>query len=183
MDRHATERDGSLAVCPKVEQAIPVTKTNACRLLDKMKISYELREYDVDLEDLSALAVAHKIGLPVAQVWKTLAVRGDRLGVSMAVIAGDRELDLKGLARLSGDKKLELLSLKEVQPVTGYVRGGVTALAAKKDFPVYVDEGVRAFSIVSVSAGQRGLQILLHPEDLVRATHATTGPIMHAAHA
>jgi Cys-tRNA(Pro)/Cys-tRNA(Cys) deacylase len=114
-------------------------KTNAVRLLDELKIPYELREYEVDPADLSAETVAQKIGLPAEQVFKTLVVKGGRNGVCLAVIPGDTELDLKALAKISGDRKLELAPLKEVQPLTGYVRGGVTALALKKDYPVYLD--------------------------------------------
>ena len=108
-------------------------KTNAARLLDSLGIPYELRDYEVDPQDLAAESVARKIGLPPEQVFKTLVARGDRTGVLLAVVPGDMELDLKALARLSGDRKAEVVSLKEVQPLTGYVRGGVTALAGKKD--------------------------------------------------
>jgi Cys-tRNA(Pro)/Cys-tRNA(Cys) deacylase len=152
-------------------------KTNAARLLDSLGIPYELRSYEVDPEDLSAGTVARKIGLPLEQVWKTLVARGDRSGVILAVVPGDAELDLKALARLSGDRKTEVVALREVQPLTGYVRGGVTALAGKKDYPVYVDETVELYDVISVSAGMRGLQILLAPADYLRATGATAGAI------
>jgi Cys-tRNA(Pro)/Cys-tRNA(Cys) deacylase len=152
-------------------------KTNAARLLDSLGIPYELRSYEVDPEDLSAGTVARKIGLPLEQVWKTLVARGDRSGVILAVVPGDAELDLKALARLSGDRKTEVVALREVQPLTGYVRGGVTALAGKKDYPVYVDETVELYDVISVSAGMRGLQILLAPADYLRATRATAGSI------
>jgi Cys-tRNA(Pro)/Cys-tRNA(Cys) deacylase len=152
-------------------------KTNAARLLDSLGIPYELRSYEVDPEDLSAGTVAQKIGLPLEQVWKTLVARGDRSGVILAVVPGDAELDLKALARLSGDRKTEVVALREVQPLTGYVRGGVTALAGKKDYPVYVDETIELYDVVSVSAGMRGLQILLAPADYLRATGATVGEI------
>ncbi len=152
-------------------------KTNAARLLDSLGISYELRDYEVDPEDLAAESVARKIGLPPEQVFKTLVARGDRTGVLLAVVPGDMELDLKALARLSGDRKAEVLPLKEVQPLTGYVRGGVTALAGRKDYPVYVDETVELFDVVSVSAGLRGTQILLAPADYLRATRGTVGAI------
>jgi Cys-tRNA(Pro)/Cys-tRNA(Cys) deacylase len=112
-------------------------KTNAARILDKLGISYELREYDVDPEDLSAETVARKIGLPLDQVWKTLVARGDRTGVLLAVIAGSAQLDLKALARLSGNRSVDTVRSEGGQPLTGYIRGGVTALAAKKDYPVY----------------------------------------------
>jgi Cys-tRNA(Pro)/Cys-tRNA(Cys) deacylase len=152
-------------------------KTNAARILDRLGIAYELREYDVDLEDLSAEAVARKIGLPLDQVWKTLVARGDRTGVLLAVVPGSGALDLKGLARVSGNRKVDTVPLKEVQPLTGYVRGGVTALGCKKDYPVYVDETIELFDVVSVSAGARGTQILIAPGDYLRAVGATLGPI------
>ena len=152
-------------------------KTNAARLLDSLEISYELRDYEVDPEDLAAESVARKIGLPPEQVFKTLVVRGDRTGVLLAVVPGDAELDLKALARLSGDRKTEVVPLREVQPLTGYVRGGVTALAGKKDYPTFVDETVELFDVISVSAGARGTQILLAPADYLRATHARVGAI------
>jgi Cys-tRNA(Pro)/Cys-tRNA(Cys) deacylase len=117
------------------------------------------------------------VGLPPEQVFKTLVVRGDRTGVMLAVVPGDASLDLKALAKLSGDRKCDTVQLKEVQPLTGYVRGGVTALAAKKDYPTYVDETVELFDVISVSAGVRGTQILLAPADYVRATRARTGPL------
>jgi Cys-tRNA(Pro)/Cys-tRNA(Cys) deacylase len=152
-------------------------KTNAVRLLDDLKIPYELREYEVDPNDLSAETVARKIGLPAEQVFKTLVVKGDRNGVSLAVIPGDAELDLKALAKLTADRKMELAPLKEVQPLTGYVRGGVTALASKKAYPVYLDETAILFDTISISAGVRGTQILLRPEHYLRAVHATLGEI------
>jgi Cys-tRNA(Pro)/Cys-tRNA(Cys) deacylase len=156
---------------------MPPTKTNAARLLDTLGIAYELRGYDVDLDDLSAESVAAKVGLPAEQVWKTLVARGDRRGVCLAVVAGSAALDLKALARLSGNSSAETVSLKEVLPLTGYVRGGVTALACKKDYPVYMDELAQLFDVISVSAGARGTQILLAPDDYIRATRATVGAI------
>jgi Cys-tRNA(Pro)/Cys-tRNA(Cys) deacylase len=154
-------------------------KTNAARILDKLGIPYQLREYEVDPEDLTAETVARKIGLPLDQVWKTLVARGDRTGVLLAVIAGSGQLDLKALAKLSGNRSVETVALKEVQPLTGYLRGGVTALAAKKDYPVFVDENIQLFEVVSVSAGIRGTQILIAPADYLRAVNATVGAIAH----
>ncbi len=145
-------------------------KTNAARLLDQLGIRYELREYEVDPEDLAAESVAAKIGLPPEQVFKTLVARGDRNGACMAVVPGDQELDLKALATAAGEKKIELVPVKELQGLTGYIRGGVTALAAKREYPVYVDETIELFDVVSISAGMRGLQILIAPEDYLRAT-------------
>lgn len=152
-------------------------KTNAARILDSLGIAYELRAYEVDPADLSAETVAAKIGLPLEQVWKTLVARGDRHGVCLAVVPADAKLDLKALARLSGDRKVDTVPLKEVQPLTGYVRGGVTALGCKKEYPVYADELIELHDRISVSAGMRGLQILIAPADYLRATHAVVGPI------
>src|SRR5579872_6234494 len=140
-------------------------KTNAVRLLEERAIRFELRDYTVDPDDLSAETVAAKVNLPAEQVFKTLVVRGERTGVCLAVIPGNTELDLKALARLAGDRKMEVAPLKEVQPLTGYVRGGVTALACRKDYPVYVDETVILFDVISISAGVRGTQVLLSPGD------------------
>jgi Cys-tRNA(Pro)/Cys-tRNA(Cys) deacylase len=140
--------------------------------LEGLGIAHELREYEVDPNDLSAETVAAKIGMPAEQVFKTLAVRGDRNGVLLAVIPGDMELDLKALAHVSGDRKIEMIPLKEIQAVTGYVRGGVTALACKRDYPVYIDETAELFDLISISAGMRGLQIVLAPADYVRAVKA-----------
>jgi Cys-tRNA(Pro)/Cys-tRNA(Cys) deacylase len=125
-------------------------KTNAVRLLDLLDIHYELREYEVDLDDLTAEAVANKIGLPSEQVFKTVVARGDRNGVCLAVIPGDTELNLKALATSSGNRKIQLVPLRELQGLTGYVRGGVTAFAGKKDYPVFVDETIE-LSILSRS--------------------------------
>ena len=155
------------------------TKTNAARLLDQMGIHYELREYDVDPDDLAAETVAAKIGLPAEQVFKTLVARGDRNGICMAVIPGNAELDLKALAAASGDRKIQLAPAKELQALTGYIRGGVTALAGKKDYPVYVDETIELFDIISISAGMRGLQILLAPSDYLMATEARLTSLAH----
>jgi Cys-tRNA(Pro)/Cys-tRNA(Cys) deacylase len=152
-------------------------KTNAVRLLDELQISYELRSYAVDPNDLSAESVAEKIGLPPDQVFKTLVVRGDRNGVCLAVVPGDAELNLKALAKISGDRKMEMAPLKDVQPLTGYIRGGVTAIGGKKDYPVYLDETAILFDVVSVSAGVRGTQILLKPDDYIALTKATLGEI------
>ena len=144
-------------------------KTNAVRALEKLAIQFEVREYEVDPEDLSAETVAAKIGLPAEQTFKTLVARGDRNGVCFAVIPGNATLDLKALARATGDRKIDTVPLKEVQPLTGYIRGGVTALAAKKDYPVWVDETAQLFDVISVSAGMRGMQILVAPGDYLRA--------------
>jgi Cys-tRNA(Pro)/Cys-tRNA(Cys) deacylase len=133
--------------------------------------------YEVDPDDLTAETVAGKVGLPAEQVFKTLVARGDRHAVCFAVLPGNCRLDLKALAKLTGDRKVETAPLKEVQPLTGYVRGGVTVLGAKKAYPVYVDETIELFDLVSISAGMRGLQILLAPADYLQATGARLGPI------
>src|SRR5215468_7740635 len=152
-------------------------KTNAVRLLEEMGIAHELRAYEVDPNDLIAQTVAAKVGLPAEQVFKTLVARGDRHGVCFAVVPGNCRLDLKALAKLTGDRKVETVPLKEVQPLTGYVRGGVTVLGAKKAYPVYVDETIELFDEVSVSAGMRGLQILLAPDRYILAVGATLGAL------
>ena|ERR1043165_7127884 len=152
-------------------------KTNAARALDELGIRYAISEYEVDPGDLGAETVAAKIGLPPEQTFKTLVARGDRNGVCFAVVPGNAEVDLKKLAAATGDKKIEMVPLKEVQPLTGYVRGGVTALAAKKSYPVFVDETVELWEEVSISAGQRGMQILLSPADYLRATGGTVADI------
>jgi Cys-tRNA(Pro)/Cys-tRNA(Cys) deacylase len=157
---------------------LSASKTNAARALDALGIAYELRAYEVDLEDLSAPSVAAKVGLPADEVWKTLVVRGEPgKHVGFAVLPGDGELDLKAYARLADLKSAELAALKDVTALTGYVRGGVTALAAKKAYPVFVDETMLALDRVCVSAGQRGLQMVLAPGDYVRATAAKLGPL------
>ena len=155
-------------------------KTNAARLLDQMEVRYELREYEVDPEDLAAEAVATKVGLPSEQLFKTLVALGDRQGICMAVIPANTELDLKALAAASGDRKIHLVPVKQLQKLTGYIRGGVTALAAKKTYPVYVDDTIELFRVISVSAGSRGTQILLAPGDFIRATKATVARLARA---
>jgi Cys-tRNA(Pro)/Cys-tRNA(Cys) deacylase len=152
-------------------------KTNAARLLDKLGIRYELRDYEVDPEDLDAETVAAKIDLPAEQVFKTLVARGERNGVCLAVVPADAQLDEKALARLTGDRKVELVPLKEVQPLTGYIRGGVTALACKRNYPVYLDETAELFDVISVSAGARGTQILVSPKDYLAAVAGKVGAI------
>jgi Cys-tRNA(Pro)/Cys-tRNA(Cys) deacylase len=157
------------------------TKTNACRQLDTLSIAYELRTYEVDPDDLSAPSVAKKINLPVEQVFKTLLTESSTGDHLFAVIPGDAELDLKKLAAISGHKKLDLASLKQVEPLTGYIRGGVTVLAARRPFPAFADETIELHDIISISAGQRGLQILLAPADYLRATAATLADLTKSA--
>lgn len=148
-------------------------KTNAARYLDSLGIQYEIREYAVDPEEFSAIVVAEKIGLPPQQVFKTLLCSTHEREHVFAVVPGDAELDFKKLATAARTRKTEMVSLKDVQPLTGYVRGGVTVFGAKKDFPVYVDETVELFDSISVSAGTRGVQMVLSPQDYLRAAKAT----------
>lgn len=152
-------------------------KTNAARILDQGKIVYDLIEYPVDESNLSAVNVASKVGLPIEQVYKTLVARGDKTGVIVACIQGNHELNLKGLAALSGNKKVEVVHLKEVQPLTGYIRGGVSPIGMKKNYPVFLDFAVESYEKVAVSAGLRGLQLFLRPRDLISVTKAKLGPI------
>jgi Cys-tRNA(Pro)/Cys-tRNA(Cys) deacylase len=152
-------------------------KTNAARILECLGIAYTLQEYEVDPEDLSAINVARKIGLPVEQVFKTLLTVMGPDQYAFAVIPGDAELDFKKLARAAGARKAEMVSLKDVQPLTGYFRGGVTVFGAKKDFPVFADETIELFDLVSVSAGRRGVQVLLTPQDYLRSAHATVAAL------
>jgi Cys-tRNA(Pro)/Cys-tRNA(Cys) deacylase len=149
-----------------------VIKTNAVRVLDRLGIRYELRQYQVDPDDLSATTVAAKIGIPPGQLFKTLAVQGDRKGIYLAVIPATEELDFKALAHQTGNRKVDMVPLKEVQSATGYIRGGVTALACKKEYPVYIDELAEICDVISISAGIRGLQVLLAPDDYIRAVKA-----------
>lgn len=154
-----------------------ITKTNAVRLLERLGVSFELRAYEVDPDDLAAESVARKIGFDAARTFKTLVARGDKRGVCLAVVPGDAQLDLKALAKATGDKKIDTVPLKEVQPLTGYIRGGVTALAGKKDYPVVLDETAWLWDTIAVSAGVRGLQIVLAPDDYIRVTQALVAPI------
>ena len=153
------------------------TKTNAARLLDRKGIAYRVLEYQVGDEHLDAVEVATLVGLPPESVFKTLVARGDRHGPCMAIVPGPATLDLKALARASGDRSVVLIALKDVTPLTGYVRGGVTALGAKREFPVYLDETAVLFDEIAVSAGKKGLQLVLRPDDYVRATGAKLAPL------
>jgi Cys-tRNA(Pro)/Cys-tRNA(Cys) deacylase len=152
-------------------------KTNAVRLLETLGVQYELREYEVDPDDLAAETVAAKIGMPPEQVFKTLLARGDRHGLCFAVIPANTELDLKALAAATGDRKMELVPVKELLALTGYIRGGVTVLGAKKAFPVFADETIQLWDSISISAGVRGTQVILRPEDYLRATKAVMADI------
>ncbi|MGF1521477.1 MAG: Cys-tRNA(Pro) deacylase [Leptolyngbyaceae cyanobacterium] len=152
-------------------------KTNAARILDQQKIHYELLTYDVDPDDLAAERAAEKLGLRYEQVFKTLVARGDRTGVCLAVIPASARLDLKALAKLSGNRKVETVPLKEVQALTGYIRGGVTALGCKKPYPVYLDRSASQFDQIAVSAGKRGHMLWMSPADYETAVQGTVGAI------
>jgi len=152
-------------------------KTNAARLLESLGIPFELLEYEVDPEDLSAISVARKIGMPPEQVFKTLLTTGGPGSYIFGVIPGDAELDFKKLARAAGLRKAEMVPLKDVQPLTGYIRGGVTVFGAKKAYPAFVDETALLFDRISVSAGTRGTQVVLTPEDYLRAAEGQTADL------
>ena len=155
-----------------------IKKTNAARILDGLGIEYEIKTYAVDENDLSAVHVAQISGLDIKMIFKTLTARGDKTGVIMAVIGGDDELDLKALAKASGNKSVEMVALKELLPLTGYVRGGCSPLGAKKNFPVFLDARALSLEKISISAGQRGMQIVLAPKDLVKAVNATVAELV-----
>jgi Cys-tRNA(Pro)/Cys-tRNA(Cys) deacylase len=148
-------------------------KTIAARQLDQLKITYELRAYEVNEDELDAVTVARKVNMPPEATFKTLVARGDKTGVVMACIPGDVELDLKKFAAVTCNKKVELVPVKEIQALTGYIRGGVSPLGAKKKYPLWLDETALMHDLISVSAGQRGLQMILAPHDLQRAAQAT----------
>lgn len=150
-------------------------KTNALRQLDKRKIPYETREYSVEDENFDGKLIPAKLGLSPDMVFKTLVLRDDRGGYLVCVIPVERELDLKAVARLSGHKSVSMLLLKELLPLTGYVRGGCSPLGMKKAFPTFVDSAAEAQPRLSVSAGARGCQVLLATADLLRETSATLG--------
>ncbi len=153
-------------------------KTNAARILDRLKIPYEIKTYEVDEADLSAVHVAETAGIDIATVFKTLVTRGDKTGVIMAVINGSDEINLKHLAKASGNKSVEMIHLNELLPLTGYIRGGCSPLGAKKDYPVFIDSKALSHEKISVSAGLRGMQLILAPQDLVRATNATVADLV-----
>ncbi len=152
-------------------------KTNAARILERLGVEYRLLEFDVDEDDLSAQDAAKKLGLPPEQIFKTLVARGDKSGVIVACVPGGKELDLKALSRVSGNKKVELVPLKEVQNLTGYIRGAVSPLGMKTSYPFYIDVSAFNYHSIIVSAGARGLQISLSPKDLAEALDAANGAL------
>ena len=152
-----------------------IEKTNAARLLDRAKIAYELIPYRVDEEHLAATHVAEQLGEDIACVFKTLVLKGDRTGYFVCVVPGDHEVDLKAAAKVSGNKKVDLIPMKELLPVTGYIRGGCSPIGMKKAFPTYIHASASEHPFISISAGVRGLQLKLAPADLaayVRAAFA-----------
>ncbi|MBP2653688.1 MAG: ybaK [Firmicutes bacterium] len=149
-------------------------KTNVARILAGLGFDYELKSYEVDENDLSAENVASKVGMPLAQVFKTLVVRGDKTGVFLACVPGAAELDLKAVAMISGNKRTELVALKEVQPLTGYIRGGVSPIGTKKRFQVYLDESALSWPVIAVSGGIRGCQVIVSPDNLLAAVDGKT---------
>lgn len=149
-----------------------MTKTNAARLLEKQGVSYELFSYQVDESDLTAPTVAAKIGQDIAQVFKTLVLRGDKTGVLVAVIPGGEELDLKKAAKASGNKSVEMVPLKEILDLTGYIRGGCTPVGMKKKYPVFLHDSCLNYHFIFISAGMRGLQLKLDPQSLIKVTGA-----------
>ena len=156
-----------------------INKTNAARLLDKAKIAYELIPYEVDENDLSAIHVADSLGENIEQVFKTLVRHGDKNGHFVCVIPGEHEVDLKLAAKASGNKKCDLIPMKELLPLTGYIRGGCTPIGMKKPFPTYIHESCLNYPYIYISAGQRGLQLKLDPNDLIKEVHAEVCILFH----
>ena len=154
-----------------------IKKTNAARRLDELGVSYELLQFEADENDLSAEKAADDVGLPHEQVYKTLVVRGDKTGIMEACLPAGRELDFKALAQLSGNKSAALVPLKEVQPLTGYIRGGCSPIGGKREYPVYIEGDALKHERIAVNAGARGLLFVLSPQDLVRVTKATPGSV------
>ena len=152
-------------------------KTNALRLLDAQKARYETVEYHYDADDLSVEHIAKDNGLPLARIFKTLVAKGDKNGVAVAVVPGHKNLDFKALAKASGNKKMALVAVKDIQSLTGYIRGGCSPIGMKKDYPVYLDTSALAYDVIYVNAGQRGLLVGLSPEALRRATAAVVREI------
>jgi Cys-tRNA(Pro)/Cys-tRNA(Cys) deacylase len=150
-------------------------KTNAARILDQNNIEYELIEYDVDETDLSATTVARKLGQDVEQVFKTLVLRGDKTGIFVVLIPGNAELNLKKAAKASGNKSSEMILMKELLPITGYIRGGCTPIGMKKAYPNFIHESCILFDTIYISAGVRGMQIKINPDDLIGLTQMTVG--------
>ena len=154
-----------------------IDKTNAVRLLDKEKIEYKLIPYQVDESDLSAIHVSEQLQEPVEQVFKTLVLKGDKSGYFVCIIPGDEELDLKADAKISGNKSCDMIPMKELLNITGYISGACSPIGMKKLFPTYIDKSYEAFEYIYISAGKRGLQIQLNPLDLIQIVSITTGSL------
>jgi Cys-tRNA(Pro)/Cys-tRNA(Cys) deacylase len=154
-----------------------VKKTNAIRILDQHNVAYETVEYEVDELDLSATTVARKLGQNAEQVFKTLVLRGDKTGIFVCVIPGNFDVDLKTAASASGNKNCELIAMKELLPLTGYIRGGCTPIAMKKSYPTYMDESCALYDYIYISAGVRGMQIKINPIDLIELTKMETADL------
>lgn len=155
-----------------------VNKTNAARLLDQLKISYELIPYEVDENDLGAAHIAEQLGQPIERLFKTLVLRGDKIGLFVCVIPGAEEVDLKKAAKVTGNKKVEMIHVKELLPLTGYIRGGCSPIGMKKALPTWFHQTVMDHDRVFCSAGQRGLQFCMAPEDLLRASRGTLADLI-----
>ena len=155
-----------------------INKTNAARLLDKAKIKYELVPYEVDENDLAATHIATQLGEDIRQVFKTLVLKGDKTGHFVCVVPGDAEVDLKKAAKVSGNKKVDLIPMKELLPTTGYIRGGCSPVGMKKVFPTYFHSTCMDFDYIYVSAGVRGLQLKIAPADLVKYVRASVAEII-----
>lgn len=160
------------------DEIMKINKTNAARLLDRAKIAYELVPYEVDENNLAATHVAEQLGEDIDQVFKTLVLRGDRHGIFVCVVPGDKEVDLKKAAKISGNKSAEMLAMKELLPVTGYIRGGCSPIGMKKNYPIYIQESCRLHDYIYISAGQRGLQIKIAPDDLIGFVSAQVGDVI-----
>lgn len=150
-----------------------ISKTNAARMLDKSKVPYKLVPYEVDEDDLSAQHVAETLGENIEQVFKTLVLHGDKTGHLVCVVPGDHEVDLKKVAKASGNKKCDMIAVKELLPLTGYIRGGCSPVGMKKHFPTYIHSTIEGFDKIWVSAGIRGLQIEIAPKDLIKEVRAS----------
>jgi Cys-tRNA(Pro)/Cys-tRNA(Cys) deacylase len=154
-----------------------IEKTNAARLLDRAKIAYELVPYAVDENNLAATHVAEQLGEPIERVYKTLVLRGDRTGHFVCIVQGDKEVNLKAAAKISGNKSAEMIPMKELLPTTGYIRGGCTPIGMKKRFPTFIDTTVLSYDYIYISAGVRGLQLKLNPEQLISFVDAQVADI------
>ena len=155
-----------------------VRKSNAARQLDQLKITYELIPYEVDENDLGATHIAEQLGQPIERLFKTLVLRGDKTGLFVCVIPGAEEVDLKKAAKVTGNKKVEMIHVKELLPLTGYIRGGCSPIGMKKPLPTWFHQSLMEYESVYCSAGQRGLQFRIAPADLLRATHGTLADLI-----